>query len=143
VIKYFLILILGLFGASCRQTNTSNRIINDLSNYPDIYSELVDKIKVSDSLSTNGTLINFNELPADIVKIFSKTVIRNRVDYISIDKLACGDISLEIIMKNDHLEYSACPESNFPKPNTYKKSDFIEIWGINENWYLWIDNDPI
>ncbi len=29
------------------------------------------------------------------------------------------------------------------KDNVEMSKDFIESWGLNENWYLWVNNDFI
>ena len=34
-------------------------------------------------------------------------------------------------------------ESGIPKKGNYRKDGFIEVWGLGDDWLIWVDSDPI
>lgn len=51
--------------------------------------------------------------------------------------------AIEIIFKGDwHLEFKPCGFDCFV-PSGHVEEGFIESWGLDDNWVLWVNNDFI
>ena len=108
------------------------------------YLELIETIKNTDITNNCDKYISLDKLPNSIIEKLVKTKIKRNLNYIVISKIeSCTDIKIEFIVGKLHLEYYSCSNSDFPKPDSYLKEGFIETFGIDKNWCLWIDNDFI
>ncbi len=89
-----------------------------------------------------GQYISYNYFPKKLKDALNQTKLKNKIKYlILIQDSNCNLLSIELISGRYQIMYVPCPESDFPKPDSYKEEGLIETWGINKNWLIWKDND--
>lgn len=140
LIKIIFGLLIVFSFSACSDYET--KIANEINSDTEKYTELIKAIeKCSFSPELYGKLINVDKFPDSLNFALHKTRLKNKVDYIVIDKAnECKGINVEFIMGNIHLEYLYCSDSEHPKLDTKEKEGNIDIIGINNNWIIWIDN---
>ena len=126
-------------------TDYEQKIINEIKSEPDNYKILIKIINNCDlSRFKYNQYISKEYFPKKLTEAIDKTILKDKVRYIIIDKEAdCDSLTVEIISGRLHIRYEPCPRPDFPKPDTYKEEGLIESWGIDSNWMIWKDNDYI
>lgn len=122
-----------------------SQIIHDINSNFEKYNGLIESVeKCNFSTNLYGKFISKDKFPDSLNSSLIKTKLKDQVNYIVIDKKnECNGINVEFFIGNTHLEFVSCPDSEFPEPNSYREEGFIEIWGINANWFIWRDNNFI
>ncbi len=136
------ILVFCVFGfISC--SRLENTIADDIKRNKKKYTEIVETIYNCDfSRFKMGQYISYNYFPQKLKEALNQTELKNKIKYlILIQDSNCNLLSIELISGRYQIMYVPCPESDFPKPDSYKEEGLIEIWGINKNWFIWKDND--
>jgi hypothetical protein len=138
-----IILIILLF-ASCN--STEQRIINRFNNNRILFDQLKSKVFEDKALINNlERFTNVNKLEEKTVESLDKLGIPN-VSYLILSKNSCPDskeYAIEIIFGgNWHLEYLPCDKRKIIK-GSHTKDGFIESWGLDNHWILWINHDVI
>lgn len=126
-------------------TDYEQKIIVDIKSDSDNYDKLIETINKCDlSRFKYNQYISKEYFPENLVDAINKTVLKDKVRYIVIDKETdCDSLTVEIISGRLHIRYEPCPRPDFPKANIYVEEGLIETWGINNNWMIWKDNDYI
>lgn len=126
-------------------TDYEQKIINDIKSESVNYKILIETINNCDlSRFKYNQYISEEYFPKKLVEAIDKTILKDKVRYIIIDKKTdCDSLTVEIISGRLHIRYEPCPRLDFPKPDTYIEEGLIESWGIDSNWMIWKDNDYI
>jgi hypothetical protein len=137
-------LLLCFWLCSCQSKN--ERIINKLTDKQHLFDEFVKAASKDEALLTKrGKFVRPKELNEATREKLERLGIPT-VIYLVLKQDDCSqtrDFAIEILMEgNWTLEYKPC--GNLPIfPGNYSEDGFIESWGINQNWYLWVNNDFI
>jgi hypothetical protein len=138
----FLILVFLFF--QCKPIN--ERIKEDILSNPSKYESLRKTLLKSKVLQGNiNKFTSFSELEKEVQDELNEIAFK-KIIYVVLSTDFCkleNDYQIQIIyQQNWTLEYFPC--NNIPiKPNEYKEGGFIETWGINNQWYIWVDHDFI
>ena len=126
-------------------SHLESTIKDDIQNNNKEYTELVQTIGKCDfPRFSYGQFIAKKHFPSELVEVLSHTKLKDKIQYIILIKNAdCDHVTFELLSGRYHIIFNSCPNSNFPLPDSYKKEGFIETWGINNNWFIWKDNDFI
>lgn len=141
-----LILLSSLFlGASCSGYSDFNeKIKKDIIEHEALYVDLIESINKTTPKNIYGKFISHDKIPDSIKDKIESTIIGKNFNYLVVSKIKnYPGNQVEFIIGKWHLEFCKCPDSNFPRPNSYKKEGLIETWGITENWCVWTENDFI
>lgn len=108
------------------------------------YTKLITDIKSFNFNDKYGKLINISDLPTNIKTDISNLKYGGEARYLIIFKDSSSThCNLEIgLGGNWYIQYSDTP-NDMPKPGSYEKTEFIEIWGVNKNWSITYDSDFI
>jgi hypothetical protein len=108
--------------------------------------------RLADQITNENKLINarIGQLigPEEFDDLTNKQLRRLKIDFVTINNTNCGQ--LEIEFKTSWTSYPIgqmylskdCNDDKSKKDN-YWKGGFIEVWGLGDNWTIWIDSDPI
>ena len=145
--RLFLILLVsfGLILSSCSKTRS------DIKSYIDkFYSNKSDFDKIVASLSADGTVmnrvgyfINKNNLNKDVRDILDKLDITD----ISTNSSDCKGIAQFQLEANwttkEHIYFTkdSCDYEQTAKGYHKQTSEFIEVYGLGDNWLMWVDYD--
>lgn len=142
--RSFLILCLFLFFQNCSSNNEhlQELFIHD----KELLNEFVNAAYQDQSLHSGySRFVRFENLSERTKERIEKLALRD-VRYVVMEPLDCPTgtkYTLEIIYDgNWHLEYSPCGFNNFV-PQGHNEEGFIETWGMDDHWILWVNNDYI
>jgi len=78
-----------------------------------------------------------------------KQLRRLEIEYIVIHETNCGLLEIEFATSwtdypigQTYLSYD-CSDEKSTKGNYWSDGNFIEVWGLGDNWTIWVDSDFI
>jgi hypothetical protein len=142
--RLFIILIISSFFQSC--SSNDEHIQSLFINDKELLIEFVNAANEDKSLKGNlGKFVRFQNLSKTTKDKIINLGIRD-IQYVVMESQDCQTetkYALEIIFNGDwHLEFRPCG-FDYTVPRGHIKEGFIESWGLDDNWMLWVNNDYI
>jgi hypothetical protein len=145
--------ILTILLTSCNYINTDKKRIDKAEEFKvffydnkEIFERLADQITNENKLinARLGQLIG----PEEFDDLTKKQLRRLKIDFVTINNTNCGQLEIEFITSwtsypIGQLYLSKDCNDDKSKKDNYWKGGFIEVWGLGDNWIIWIDSDPI
>lgn len=146
------LIILTFILTGCNYINTDKKRIDKAESYKiffydnkDVFEQIVDLINNDKNLNARiGKWIN----PEEFDELTNKQLRRLEIKHVTINKTDCGQFEVEFTTSwTSYLigqMYLAkdCSDRKSKKGN-YRKVGFIDVWGLGDDWLIWIDSDPI
>ncbi|MFB6320809.1 hypothetical protein [Saccharicrinis sp. FJH54] len=135
---------------SCKN-NTEKRkeiVIKKITQFSDKQAEwnnLTNRILENQFVKSN---LGKGIYPTDFEKYLSTELIKNGVKRITVHKSSeCKEVEYEFDYEYPigtlHLTWTTCAPKQTEKGYYQSDSNYIEIYGIGNNWLIWTDGDPI
>tara|TARA_B100002051_G_C16438688_1_gene487828 strand:+ start:31 stop:474 length:444 start_codon:yes stop_codon:yes gene_type:complete len=143
-----LLIILFIGGALFSCSEPSDHIVPDFEDMKTDLDLIVKHLPTDPIYNSElNKFVRVNELSKESQELINRLDLNN-VYYVILSTTSCSDANgfeLEIVFEGDwHLCYSPC-EVSFISPGEHKEMNdhFIESWGLDSNWYLWVNRDFI
>ena len=101
-------------------------------------NELIDDENVKDKV---GKSIN-----PDVEELTNKKLRRLEIEFVTISKANCDDFELELKTSwtnypigQMYLTKTGCNDTKATKGNYWTDNNFIEVWGLGDDWIIWAD----
>lgn len=146
------LIILTFILTGCNYISTDKRRIDKVESYKvffydnkEIFERIVDLINSDKKLSARiGKWID----PEEFDELTNKQLRRLEIEHVTISNTDCGQLGIEFT--TSWADYPIgkmflakdCSDDKSKKGN-YEKGGFIEVWGLGDDWLIWIDSDPI
>jgi len=145
--------ILTIFLTSCNYINTDKKRIDKAEDCKvffydnkEIFESLTDQLTNDKNLidARLGQLIR----PEEFDDLTNKQLRRLKIDFVTISNTSCGQLKIEFTTSWTSYPIGQmyltkdCKDDSSNKGN-YWKTGFIEVWGLGDDWTIWIDSDPI
>lgn len=132
------------FCISCNQTE--RKIIGKFKHERILFENFKSAaIKDKTLTSNSGKFIKIEALE-DSTKYHLEKLELYNISFIILSERKCSGktvYEIEIVFNgNWYLEFSPC-ENNRMRTGSHTKEGFIESWGLNESWCLWVNRDVI
>lgn len=149
--RYLIILTIILTG--CDYINTDKRRIDKVETLKEFFYEnkedfelLIRDIESDKSMTAKmGLVQDVDKLENEIR---TKKLKRLKIKTLTISETTCGQSEIEF--RTSWTDYPIgqlyltkdCSDEK-SKKGKYWKGGFVEVWGLGDNWMIWIDSDPI
>ena len=124
----------------------SELIIEDFEENSEYYNSIIEEIENSKFKFKDGAEYTMNELPLAIQEKLKKTKLHEHLESLTVSKNCYkqGELCVSFELVRLELCYSSLTNDPIrPKSGEHLNDYFIELWGLDKNWYLWKDNDFI
>lgn len=140
ILKILSVIIILFYGCTSQEA----KIIQQFKTNKEAFDNIIE-VALKDSYLNNNKnqLFSTSLLSSELIESINELEI-GELRYVVMEYIDCDEkqeLKIEIIFNgNWHLEYYECPH-NIIQQGDYMEKGFIESWGLDENWYLWVNND--
>lgn len=148
-----ILFIVTLILTGCSYLNTEQKRSDKVETYKRFFYEnqktfdqIVERISNNTSINTKtGQRIE----PKEFDELTNKQLRRLNIQFVEINKTNCRQ--LEIEFATSWTEYPIgqmylskdCLDNKSTKDSYWTDGNFIEVWGLGNNWTIWVDSDAI
>jgi hypothetical protein len=138
----------------CNYFNTDKKRADSVESYKiffydnrETFEQIVNELIKAENINDRvGKIIN----PDDFDELTNKKLRRLEIDFVTISKVNCDDFEVEFKTSwtnypigQMYLTKTGCADTKATKGNYWTDTNFIEVWGLGDDWIIWTDSDFI
>lgn len=87
--------------------------------------------------------------PKSFDELTNKQLRRLEIDHVDINKTNCGQLEIEFTTSWTKYPIGQmylskdCSDDKSKKGSYWTDGNFIEVWGLGDDWIIWVDSDFI